>query len=454
MWSVLLLSLAAGELQVTTTGFLDTRATFAVTRLDGTPGLVPLAEGNLQVKVNPTEQFRIFTDTSLVWQSAFLVQGGEKDLAQYRPQAVLSELYAEGQPHEHLRLLAGKKRIVWGTGLSFNPTDLLNPPKDPTDPTLQRAGAWLAQVEVPFERVTVSAVAAGKVTRQFAGLPTALIVSPHNQSAESVKGWVPDDRDDQAHWAAMARVYVLVWDTDVTLSYAFTNLYNDSFKNKSRGGLSLSRTFGGLELHAEGLLFTGSSRLEVVDGCEDAPVLCIARGQAPVERPFLDSSFVNLKGVVGGRYQFDDDSMLTVEYFFNGDGHDEAGFRKLAGLAVKNPQLADALRGAAADPGSPQKFTFDPLRRHYLAASFQKPRIFDDWTIFFSLLAGLEDLSFQGMAQLTWMPKEWLSLSAAVYVPFDGIPAWGVDVGDGERRGEFGLSGFGSRFLLQGRVFF
>ncbi len=454
MWSALLLSLAVGELQVTTTGFLDTRVQLAVTRADGTPGLVPLAEGNLQVKVRPTEAFTVFTDTSLVWQSAFLVQGGEKDLPQYRPQAVLSELYAEGQPHEHIRLLAGKKRIVWGTGFAFNPTDLLNPPKDPTDPTFQRAGAWLAQVEVPFEKVTVSVVFAGKVTRQFAGLPTAFVVSPHNPSAESIKGWVPDDRDGEAHWAATARVYALLWNTDVTLSYAFTNLYNDAFRNKSRAGLSLSRTFGGLELHAEGLLQGGSSRLEVVDGCDELPLRCVARGQPPVERPHLDASFVNLKGLVGGRYQFNDDSLLSVEYFFNGDGHDVDGFRRLVQLGVRNPQLAEALRGASADPGTPQKFSFDPLRRHYLVASFQKPRIFDDWTLLLTLLAGLEDLSFQAMAQVTWMPKEWLSLAFAAYLPFDGVPDWGVDVGDGERRGEFGLAGFGSRFLLQAKVFF
>lgn len=60
---------------------------------------------------------------------------------------MLSEAYLDAPLQDGFRLLLGKKRIVWGAGLAFNPTDVLNPPKDPTDPTFQRAGAWLAQAE-------------------------------------------------------------------------------------------------------------------------------------------------------------------------------------------------------------------------------------------------------------------------------------------------------------------
>ena len=57
--------------------------------------------------------------------------------------------------------------------------------------------------------------------------------------------------DDESHWAAAGRLYALVADTDVTLTYHFTHLYNDAFRHKSRVGLSLSRTFGPTEVHAE-----------------------------------------------------------------------------------------------------------------------------------------------------------------------------------------------------------
>ena len=104
--------------------------------------------------------------------------------------------------------------------------DLLNPPKDPTDPSLQRAGAWLARVELPTERFTVSLVAAARVLEEYGGVPSRLAVYPSY-----------DPRDDgQVHVAGAARIYALVADTDVNVEYVFTNLYNDAFRNKSRVG--------------------------------------------------------------------------------------------------------------------------------------------------------------------------------------------------------------------------
>ncbi|MCC6335546.1 MAG: hypothetical protein IT380_16340 [Myxococcales bacterium] len=453
MTPLVLLLLAQSPSLVSVTGYLDSRTTAAETLGDGAAGLNELVEGNVQLKLTPHERFTVQADASLFWQGAWFLHGGDRDLPQYRPMVVLSEAYVDASPQESVRLLAGKKRIVWGSGLAFNPTDLLNPPKDPTNPTFQRAGAWLGMLEFPFEKVALSAVVSGKTMQQYAGLPTALVWYPPSPSFEATLGWVPDVRDDEAHWAFMSRLYLLVADTDVTVSLAYTNLYNDAFQNKTRPGLSLSRTFGGLEVHGEALWQAGSSRVEVTDGCEVSPVQCFLRGVPLASRPFLEADWLNVNAVVGGRYYFEDGGIFSTEYFYNGDGHDPAGFQRLGTLFKQYPALVQAALGQSQDPGTPQQFAFVPLRRHYLLLSYQKPQLFDDWTVFASVLASLEDLSMQLVPQVSYEPWQWLRLTLAAYIPLPGVPEWGVTIGE-DSYGEFTLSAYGTRVLFTARAFF
>lgn len=453
MFALVCLVMLGDASLVTTTGYIDSRTTTAQTLLSGAPGLTELAEANLQVRVTPHEKLTVFADASLFWQRAWFIHGGDRDQPEYRPTVVLSEAYLDAPLADGFRLMVGKKRIVWGAGLSFNPTDALNPPKDPTDPTFQRAGAWLAQAEWGFERAALSLVVAGKVTRQYAGLPTGLVVYPQRETAEAVRGWVPDDRDGQAHYAVATRLYVLVADTDVNVTYSFTNLYNDPFQNKSRGGLSLSRVFGALEVHGEAALYTGSARIEANEACVATPASCLSRGLPVVTRPELESTWLNTRALIGGRYQFNDSSLLSLEYYYNGEGHTKAGFERLAQLVRSAPALVQQAVAGSADPGTPQKFSFEPLRRHYAVMQFSKPQIFDDFTVSGSALVSLEDLSMQLVPQVQWAPKEWLQLTLAVYLPLGGVARWGVKIGD-QYFGELTLSPFGTRVLGQARVYF
>ncbi|MFT3710639.1 MAG: hypothetical protein QM817_23695 [Archangium sp.] len=428
---------------VTPTGYVDSRTTGAWTQFDGAPGLTELVEANAQLKIVPHEKITFFSDASLFWQGAWLINGGDRDLAQYRPTVVLSEAYADVTPADHFRFLVGKKRIVWGAGLSFNPTDVLNPPKDPTDPTFQRAGAWLAEAEWSFEKIALSVVGAGKVTRQFAGLPTGLIVYPE----------FADGRDDAAHYVFAARLYLLLADFDINVIYAFTNLYNDAFTNKSKLGLSLSRVFGNLEVHGEAMAYTGTSRVQINTACVDVPVLCVLRGVPIATRPDLDASWVNAQALLGVRWQFDNGSLLGAEYYFNGEGQPRAQYRALATLVLGNPAMAQQALGASTDPGTPQKFTLNALRQHYLVIQGSRPQLFDDWTISGSVIVGLEDLSMQLVPQVQWLPKEWLQLTASVYIPFRGLDSETIESG-GAKYGQFTLSPFQTRLLFQARAFF
>ena len=59
----------------------------------------------------------------------------------------------------------------------------------------------------------------------------------------------------------------------------------------------------------------------------------------------------------------------------------------------------------------------------------------------------------QLVPQVQWMPKEWLQLTVAVYVPFAGVPELGVKSGETDY-GQFSLSPFKTRVLVQARAFF
>ncbi|HXU83012.1 MAG TPA: hypothetical protein VN914_16555 [Polyangia bacterium] len=439
---------APAALESTVNGYLDERLTLQRVRTDGLipgdtfPRFINLTEANFQLKLRWGGRGLALGDASFFYQRAAFFPGEEKDLPAYRPLAVISELYGSYSFTDHANVTLGKKRVVWGPGLVLNPTDLLNPPKDPTDPSLQRAGAWLARVELPFERFTLTFVGAARALREAGGVPTALAVWP---------GSTPRDPeyDDQVHAAAVARLYLLLADSDLNVEYFFTNLYNDAFRNKSRLGLSFSRLVGkALEVHLEALGQLGSARL-FVDECVNAPQFC---GPDIVSRSKLDSHRRNVHALLGARYTFGDDALLGADYAYYSDGYDAAEWRnvlvalRLARAAGVPPPLF-----APSSGGTPQRFTFEPLRRHYLFLYYMKPHLHDDFTINVTLITGLADLSAQLSPQLVWSVRDWLSLTLQLFSP---IPAANPTEVGGEQYGELTLLPIDYRAVASARFFY
>lgn len=147
------------HLEVTTTGYLDNRYTYAHVNIgtlvptQNQPTLLDTAEGNLQLRLRYGAPLTVFSDLSFLWQDPSLYYGknaaGQEiripshDVPAYHPEAVINELYATWAPIEHLDLTLGKKRVVWGAGFAENPTDLLNPPKiPPTPPSSAPGPGW------------------------------------------------------------------------------------------------------------------------------------------------------------------------------------------------------------------------------------------------------------------------------------------------------------------------
>ena len=416
------------------TGYVESRTQYQRSRVTG---LLPTDEQAevqqlLELNVQPRHAYRpggfVSADLSL-----FLLTGGryrgldaggrevaleERAAGAARPLVSLNELYVSHEVLPQLHLLVGKKRVVWGSGLAYNPTDLLNPPKDPTDPALQRAGAYLARVEVPLETFAFTFLASPAVLEQHNGLPQSLLVYPQ---------W--DRRDTRAHYLLAARAYALLADADVNLMLFHSNLYGDRFESKTRGGLSFSRYFlKDYELHLEVLVGRGSARRYPVGGClrnRQAAAGCVLREEALFATRRLDERMLRPRVLAGSRYMFDDESLLSLEYLFQADGFTRDEFQHYVnglGLPRELQDAGQALTdtGASADTGAPRKFSFEPLGRHYAFLSFQKPKIHDDFTLDVVVMSNLGDLSGLVTPSLSWAGTEWMTLTLSGFIPWSG----------------------------------
>ncbi|MBI5544112.1 MAG: hypothetical protein HY901_09505 [Deltaproteobacteria bacterium] len=415
-----------------------------VARLAGVPSATSLTEANLQLRVRLGEGYDVFTDLSLFMSAQSEATGTLPTAAGVTNRIEPSELYANLGFHEHLNGLLGRKRLVWGSGFAWNPTDLLNPLKDPTDPTLQRAGAWMARLEAPFERFTLTGLWAPKIVRTQAGLPSRVFYEPGGREAMQLFA---------------ARVYALVQGADMNLMWFWSNRYADSLPHSHRFAASFSRYFlDDYELHVEGIVQRGRDTAVVDPTCLPtegslAPLLaCRATGRPVVTSAGLsDPSALFIKLVVGTRYSFPDESLLSVEYFFNGPGLDSAQFADrlqlldllptLYSLSSASLDLGALLSGEAA-AGQPLRFDLRTQRRHYLLLVFQKPRIADDLTASATAIVGLEGPSALLSPSVSWSVREWLSLSLFAFIPA------------GSASSEFGSLPFRFRALFEARVYY
>lgn len=390
------------------------------------PLLLSLSEINAQLRGGLLDdKLRVGLDAS-----AFLtVQGGYADrdlesgqLVEIDPDTVtppdpfitLSEWWLSSEPIAHLVLTAGKKRTTWGSGQMVSPSDVLNPPRDPTDPALQRAGFLQLRADVAYELFTATALFSPHVLRTAHGLPAEVMI----------------DADDELHYAAALRGYALLWDTDVNAWLVWSNLYGDAFENHLRYAFSLSRTiFIEHEVHADVLIEQGSSRMYVDPDCVGGPraiVACALAGTPVADDTLLDSELVLPKILVGWRWMPPDGSMLTAEYLYQADGMVRTEYDDLKEIVVLVGQAQrSGAAGAVALPGVapaatgdvPVRVSFAPQRRHYLLLSWLKPQVADDFTFQAAAIIPVEDLSMLASGSVAWQAQEWLTLSVLGFLP-------------------------------------
>jgi hypothetical protein len=71
---------------------------------------------------------------------------------------LINELFIDINFFNWVYVRAGKQRINWGTGFSYNPSDFINPPKDPTGRINQKEGVNSLKVELITPYISVSTI--------------------------------------------------------------------------------------------------------------------------------------------------------------------------------------------------------------------------------------------------------------------------------------------------------
>jgi hypothetical protein len=250
-----------------------------------------------------------------------------------------------------LSLRLGKQRIAWGSGFAWNPTNRVEPPKNPLNTSLEQEGALAVRMDwVPASWVGVILLAA---------------------RSEAAASDLPFDAPAERRRAAAVRARFLAKDTDLAL------VLSGGKGHPSLVGLDVGRDIlGRVSAHAEAALYRGA---ELAPAREDELFLRLASG---------------LLWTSG-------ESALSAEYFFNGEGYTD---RQLAAYLAS----LDAAYGRASDPTLPPAAREQALlaylgaatrpygaglglRRHYLQAAWTRSPAGGRWSVAARGVLGLSD---------------------------------------------------------------
>ncbi len=188
----------------------------------------------------------------------------------------VSELSFKYAVASWLDIHIGREIEHWGTGYAWNPTGVVNPRKDPTDPTDRRSA---------FRGVDMAAADI------FAkGWDVTLLGTPEI-------AWTGKDGRHLLSTGWATRAYRLIKGTDVALTVSGGNGLPNS------QGLSLARVFGkALELHGEAAYISDS-----------VVYLPRAEGLVPVRRPHAEI-------LLGGQYTLPGNVNIVGEFYHAGQG--------------------------------------------------------------------------------------------------------------------------------------
>lgn len=275
------------------------------------------------------------------------------------------QAYAQYAFGSGLQLRAGKQRVAWGSGFAWNPTNRLEPPKNPVNTGLEPQGAWAVRMDV--------------IPSAWAGL---ILVAA--QGTTNV-GDLPFPTREAERTTGAVRARFLVRDTDLAL------VYLGGKNQKTLVGFDVARdVFGRVSLHAESAFHRGSE----------------------IDPQRQDETFFRV--AAGALYAVGTTS-TTLEYFFNGEGQTDAeNDRYLAALAAayaasQDPRLPPAARegalgrylGLASVPFSGGM----GLRRHYLQGAWSRSEIKGEWSVALRAAVGLGDGGIALTPGVSWSPR-------------------------------------------------
>jgi hypothetical protein len=287
------------------------------------------------------------------------------------------EAYGQYSWGETFSLRAGKQRVAWGSGFVWNPTNRMEPPKNPLNTSLEQEGALAVRADwIPTARAGVIVMAA--------------------RSEAGGAGELPVTAAEVERRGAAVRARFLVEETDLAL------VVSGGGNQHTLVGLDVARVLPAeISAHVEAAVYGGA---ELPPAREGQTFLRVAAGAL---RTFERTS-------------------VAVEYFFNGEGYDDAEAEAyLAGLdrayarsadpALPGPERAQARAAYVLAAGAPYAGGLG-LRRHYLHASWSRRSPGERWTTTVRALFGLSDGAMAFTPGVSFAPRDDLTFAVDVVI--------------------------------------
>jgi hypothetical protein len=299
---VMLLALSTQSLmaqtQVKVFGSTSTETTVTSANPDS-----PLNPGNVLDIEKSTNSSDITTYGNIApesrsWKVNFKLRGTANLQRNSTARGEISEFFFSKSVTSWLDIGAGRRIERWGTGYGWNPTGVVNPPKDAADPNDRRdayRGTDMVKADILAK-----------------GWNFSLIGAPQIQ-------WKSGKNIQSVGWAA--RAYRLVSGVDLSISASGGNGLPNSF------GVSGARVIGNaLEVHAEFARISDSKRIVPVNG----ELQLVPRAHSAL--------------VAGGHYTFRNGMNLMVEYHHTGLGLRRNEWNEFREIAADASKLADSNR--------------------------------------------------------------------------------------------------------------
>ncbi len=145
-------------------GSISGEASFSIENEDSVlAGLAPFAEtgavGTIDGKLRFSKGYEALGLLDFRFEDSAIIDSDDGSTVE-SPRFLINELYADLNFGDALFLRLGKQRLSWGAGYVLNPSDPINPPKDPTSSRSPREGVPAIKAELIGEAVSLMAFSA------------------------------------------------------------------------------------------------------------------------------------------------------------------------------------------------------------------------------------------------------------------------------------------------------
>ncbi len=301
----------------------------------------------------------------------------------------MKELYLSWSVNSHWDVTAGKKILKWGTGYAWTPTGVLDPQRDPRDPTdrlSQYVGRELVEVRGTYG------------SHNF----TAVYSSPHLFSKLQTRR-----REDQ--WAIKYNSLVRKLDYSLIASFGGEQTAN-------RYGANATYVIGqALELHGELIAQRGSRLSYPMPIALENPRVTFAYPPYALLKEHDDRVFC--KALIGANYTFPSGWNLVVEYYRDRQGLSAIERQRLDSFVQYNEEQSRLEAGWDPSkinlPAANLLWTLQGIggfnrSQDYFFARVARDRLANRWNIENIAIIGLHDGSS------IWIPQVSLDFSERI----------------------------------------